>query len=349
MRFEIGGRAVGEGAPTFVIAEIGLNHDGDAGRALELVDAAAWAGASAVKLQTLSADRLIAPSAPAPAHVQVKSLREFFARFELDVEAHRAVIARARARGLAVLSTPFSEDAVHMLDGLGIDGFKIASGDITFDGLITAAAATGRPLVMSTGMSTLDETERALAVARHAGATDIAMLHCVSSYPAPVESQNLLALMTLGDCLQVPVGLSDHARDGLVSAIAATVLGACVYERHVMLDHTPDVIDHDVSSTPAQLKTIVAAIAQTRSSLGDGQKMLQPAEAANLVPSRRGLYAARPLRAGQRVTAEDVIALRPFNGLSPADLPLLLNTVVPRDMAAGTSFFVKDIALPRAS
>jgi sialic acid synthase SpsE len=116
-----------------------------------------------------------------------------------------------------------------------------------------------------------------------------------------------------------------------------------------MLEHTPAVIDHEVSSTPPQLKAIVAALAQTRASLGDGQKLLQPAEAPNLVPSRRGLYAARALKAGHRITADDVIALRPFNGLSPAELPLLINNVVPRDIAAGTSFFVKDIALPRAS
>jgi N-acetylneuraminate synthase/N,N'-diacetyllegionaminate synthase len=349
MRFEIGGRAVGDGAPTFVIAEIGLNHDGDVGRALQLVDAAAFAGASAIKLQTLQADRLVAPSCPAPAHVAAASLREFFAAFELDLDAHRAIVARARARGLAVLSTPFSLEAVPMLDALGIDAFKIASGDITFDGLIAAAAATGRPLIISTGMSTLEEAEHALDVARRAGAAHVAMLHCVSAYPAPAESQNLLALRTLADCLQGPVGLSDHGSDGMVSAIAAAVLGAGIYERHLMLDHTPDVIDHAVSSTPAQLKAIVAAMARTRASLGDGQKIVQPAEAANLVASRRGLYAARALPAGHRITAADVVALRPFNGLPPAALPLLLNTVVPRDIAAGTSLFVKDIALSRAS
>ena len=162
---EIAGRAIGPGARVFVIAEIGLNHGGSVDRALAMVDAAAAAGASAIKLQTLVANELVAGSCPAPAHVRAASLREFFATYELDLDAHRAVIARARAHRLAVMSTPFSERAVSMLELLGIDAFKIASGDLTYTGLITAAARTGRPLILSTGMSVLPEIVESVASA----------------------------------------------------------------------------------------------------------------------------------------------------------------------------------------
>lgn len=213
MLHEIAGRAIGAGARIFVIAEIGLNHGGSVDRALAMVDAAAKAGASAIKLQTMTADRLVAESCPPPAHVKAASLREFFATFELDMDAHRAVIARARAHRLAVLSTPFSEAAVAMLETLGVDAYKIASGDLTYHPLISVAASTGRPVILSTGMSTLPEVMQAVAVARRAGGDQLAALHCVSAYPTPVESQNLRAIATLGSALHIPVGLSDHGTE----------------------------------------------------------------------------------------------------------------------------------------
>jgi len=343
----IGGKAIGPGARAFVIAEIGLNHGGSVEHALQLVDAAAWAGASAVKLQTLYADDLVAQSCPAPAHVSAASLRDFFRQFELDVTAHRAVVERARSHGLAVLSTPFAEAAVPMLQELGIDAFKIASGDLTYDGLIAAAARTRRPLVLSTGMSTIDEVAHALSIGRRAGASEVAVLHCVSAYPTPLDAENLRAISTLARELRVPVGLSDHGR-GLPSAIAAVALGACVYERHLMLEGS-GAIDAAVSSTPAQLKAIVRAMEETRIALGDGRKACQRAEAANVVPSRRGLYARRALRAGEYVTEADVVALRPASALSPADLSGLVGSVLPRDIAQGAPFLASDLALERAS
>lgn len=343
MLHEIAGRPIGPDAPVFVIAEIGLNHDGSVDQALDLVDAAASAGASAVKLQTLDADRLVAAACPAPSHVPSASLRAFFARFELDIEAHRRIIARARERDLAVVATPLFEAAVPMLDALGVDAFKIASGDLTYDGLIVAAARTRKPIVLSTGMATLDEARRAMLVAQHAGGRAIAVLHCVSSYPVPAAQENLRAISTLGGALGVPVGLSDHG-SGLASAVAAATLGARLYERHLMLDRTPDVIDAAVSSTPAELQAIVAALRHARVALGDGRKVCQPAEEANRAPSRRGLYAARALRAGDRVSPEHITALRPASGLAPADIPLLLGATLSRDLAAGEPFTRDDLA-----
>ena len=345
---EIAGRPLGTHVPVFSIAEIGLNHGGSVAKALALVDAAADAGATAIKLQTLYADRLVAASCPPPAHVAASSLREFFQAFELDARAHGAVVDRARARGLAVLSTPFALDAVRMLDDFGIDAFKIASGDLTYDGLIAKVARTGKPLVISTGMSSLVEVARAVNVAREAGATQVSVLHCVSAYPTPSGSENLRAIQTLADGLDVPVGLSDHSSGGLVSAVAAVTLGACLYERHLM-DDAGDAIDAAVSSTSSGFAAIVHAMEAARVALGDGRKRCLSAEAPNMIPSRRGLYARRALRAGARVTGEDVIALRPANTLTPADLPRLLGTAVPREIAAGEPFHASDLAMERAS
>lgn len=343
MSLEIGGRRIGITEDVFVIAEIGLNHGGNPARALELVDAAAYAGASAIKLQTLDAGQLVAPHCPPPAHVAAASLRDFFRQFELDFEAHEAVVRRARAFGLAVLSTPFSEDAVAMLERLSLDGYKIASGDLTYDGLIATAARTKRPLIMSTGMSSLDEILRGLWVAWDHGARHVALLHCVSAYPTPVESQNLRAIATLADTAGVVTGLSDHG-PGLLSAVAATALGACIYERHLVLADDEDAIDRAVSSTPDELRAIVAAMQQTRAALGDGLKRCLPAEQPNVVPSRRGLYAARPLVAGQTITAADIAVLRPAAGLAPSQFEALVGAAIPRNLAAGEAFAAADLA-----
>jgi sialic acid synthase SpsE len=343
----IGRRSIGPHAPVFAVAEIGLNHGGDLQQALALVDAAASSGAKAIKLQTLYADRLVAASCPAPTHVNASSLREFFSTFELDADAHRAVVARAREHELAVLSTPFCEDVLPMLEELDVDAYKIASGDLTYDGLIAAVARTGKPIILSTGMSSLAEVLQAVNVARRAGAEGIAVLHCVSAYPTPPGSDNLRAIHTLSCALDVPVGLSDHSAGGLIPAVAAVALGACIYERHLMLSE--DVIDRAVSSRPAEFRAIVNAMESARLAMGDGRKRCLPAERPNLVPSRRGLYARRALRAGHRVTAGDVIALRPASALRPSDLPRLLDSVLSHDLPAGAPFRATDIAIERAS
>ena len=339
---EIAGRPVGAGGPAFVIAEIGLNHGGSLDRALQMVDAAAWAGASAVKLQTLVAAALVAPACPAPAHVEAASLQDFFARFELDAGAHAAIAARARTHGLAVMTTPFAESALPMLEAIGVDAYKIASGDLTYDGLIAAAARTGKPLVISTGMSSLAEVGRAVDVAQAFGAA-LALLHCVSAYPTPVASENLRAIATLASAHGVPVGLSDHG-GGLVSAVAGVALGASLYERHLVLEDDLDAIDRAVSSTPAELKAIVQAMEQARLALGDGVKRCQPSEAVNVTASRRGLYATRALAAGTRITAADIIALRPESAVTPRDAAALAGAVLTRDVAAGEPFVLADLA-----
>lgn len=330
----IAGRRVAEDIPPFVIAEIGLNHGGSPARALALVDAAASAGAHAIKLQTIVADQLVAPSCPAPAHVAADSLVDFFRQFELDEATHHAVAERASMRGLKVISTPFSEAAVDMLERVGVDAFKIASGDLTWDQLIVRAASTGKPLIISTGMATLAEAHHALAAARLAGAEHVALLHCVSAYPVPRGSENLLAIRTLAEECRVPVGLSDHGEDTFALPMAVG-LGACIYERHLVLDDEHDAIDRAVSSTPAELAVAIRAGRRAWSALGSGRKACLAAESVNVVASRRSLCALRSLPAGHVVTADDLVALRPASGLPPSALSSLLGCRLRRSISAG--------------
>jgi sialic acid synthase SpsE len=315
----VAGRRIAEDIPPFVIAEIGINHGGSPDRALALVDAAAAAGAHSVKLQTIVADELVAASCPAPSHVKAENLVEFFRQFELDEAAHHAVAERASLRGLKVISTPFSEGAIDMLERVGVDAYKIASGDLTWDQLIVRAAATGKPLIISTGMSTLAEAHHALAVARLAGAEHVALLHCVSAYPVPKGSENLLAIRTLADECRVPVGLSDHGEDTFALPIAIG-LGASIYERHLVLAEDNDAIDRAVSSTPSELAAAIRAGRRAWSSLGSGRKACLAAEAANAVASRRSLCAKRDLPAGHVLSSDDLVALRPATGVPPAML-----------------------------
>jgi N,N'-diacetyllegionaminate synthase len=335
MPIRIADRSIGDGAPLFVIAEIGLNHGGSVDEALRLVEAAERAGASAVKLQTLHADGLVAAHCPAPAHVSATSLRKFFRQFELDEAAHARIAARARALGLAVLSTPFDEAAVELLERVGVDAYKIASGDLTHVGLIRRVARMRRPMVISTGMGTLDEARRALGWARDAGATDVAVLHCVSSYPAPADSENLAAIATLRS-LGVPVGLSDHGTTA-ESVVAAVALGASVYERHLVTGGDSDAIDRAVSSSPEELAARIAAAERVRLALGDGVKRCLPAEGINKHASRRGLYAARTITANATISSADVMALRPSDGIPAEALDVVVGARAVRDIPAGQS------------
>jgi sialic acid synthase SpsE len=346
MSLEIAGIRIGDRQPLFVIAELGLNHGGSLERALEMVDAAAAAGASAVKLQTFEADELIAAGCPAPAHVPVTSLREFFRQFELDRAAHAEVARRAKSHGLALVATPFSCRAIDMLIDIGVDAIKIASGDLTYDDLIAHAASTERPVIMSTGMSTLAETAHAVGVARVHGCRELALLHCVSAYPVLEGAQNLRVIHTLSRTFGTAVGLSDHGRDAFAVPIAVT-LGASIYERHLILPGDEGV-DRAVSSTPEQLTEIVAVADRTQAALGHGRRECLPTEAVNLTASRRALHTTRAFAPGDVIGADDVVALRPSRGLPPNLKAELVGTTVARAIEAGAPFLGHDLPLTRS-
>jgi N-acetylneuraminate synthase/N,N'-diacetyllegionaminate synthase len=240
---EIAGQSIAPGGPMRVIAEIGLNHPGDADLAHRLVDACADAGAWAMKLQVFDADELLVADAPAPAHVRAESLRAFFRQFQLNADAYAAIVSHARDRGLAVIATAFDSLSVGMLDRLGIDAFKVASGDLTHVMLIEHLARTGRPLVLSTGMSEEGDVWNAVDWAVGSGARALALLHCVSSYPTPDAQQNLRVVRTLAEEYKLPVGLSDHGMGG-DAALLAYAQGATLYERHVHLPGTDRAARH---------------------------------------------------------------------------------------------------------
>jgi sialic acid synthase SpsE len=327
----IGRQGIGRGEPLFVIAEIGLNHGGSLERALAMVDAAADAGVSAVKLQTVVASELAVAS----------PVRDFFAPFELDEAAHQAIATRARARGLKFLSTPLSERAVDMLERVGVDAYKIASGDLTWTRLIERCARTGKPVIISTGLATLDDIARAYDAARVAGATSVALLHCVSAYPVPQGSENLRAITTLADRFPGPVGLSDHGSDPFAVPMAVA-LGASIYERHFVVADGDEAVDAAVSSSAAGFADIVRTAARAAAALGSGVKKCLAAEEPCLV-SRRGLYAARDLAAGRTLSAADIIALRPASALSADKASALVGSTLARDMAEGAPFLLTDL------
>ena len=236
----IAGRSIGGGAPCFVIAEAGVNHNGDVELARRLVDAAAAAGADAVKFQTFRAEGVASAAAPKAGYQlettdRDESQLEMLRRLELDGDAFRGLKAHAEERGLVFLSTPFDVASVDLLDGLGVAAFKVASPDLTNLPLLEEIARRGRPVILSTGLAELDEVVTAVAAVRAAGAGDLVVLHCVSEYPARPEDANLRAMATMADRLGVPVGYSDHT-EGTEVALAAVALGACLLEKHFTLD-----------------------------------------------------------------------------------------------------------------
>ena len=321
-RIEIARRAVGEGAPTFVVAEAGVNHNGDVELALRLVDIAADAGANAVKFQTFSADALVTESARKAGYQQAttgagESQRDMLRRLELDADAHARLQAHAAARGLVFFSTPFDEASADLLDTLEVPALKVPSGELTNLPLLRHLAAKKRPLILSTGMGTLAEVEVAVDAIRAAGDPPLAVLHCVSAYPAPPAEVNLRAMDTLRARFGCPVGLSDHTL-GTAIALAAVARGAAILEKHMTADRTLPGPDHRASLEPAELAAMIRAIREIESALGDGEKRPMPSERDTREVARRSLVAARPIARGERLARGMLAIKRPGTGIPPA-------------------------------
>jgi N,N'-diacetyllegionaminate synthase len=336
--FSVGERRVGGDAPVFVVAEAGVNHNGDVALALALVDAAADAGADAVKFQTFSTDALVSRAAP-KAGYQVEttgageSQRDMLARLELTLDDFGRVQERCAKRSVVFFSAPFDEASADALQRLAAPIFKIPSGEITNLPFLRHVAAKRRPMIVSTGMSTLAEVAEALVAIRAAGDPPVALLQCVSAYPAPPAEMNLRAMDTLRDRFRVPVGLSDHTL-GLEVALAAVARGAAIVEKHLTLDKAMPGPDHRASLDPGELAALVRGIRTVESALGDGDKRPAPSELDTRRVARKSLVAARPLRAGERLTAALVAIKRPGTGIAPGDLERALGRRLRRDVAA---------------
>jgi N-acetylneuraminate synthase/N,N'-diacetyllegionaminate synthase len=333
----VGERRIGDGGPVFVVAEAGVNHNGDLLLARRLVDAAAAAGADAVKFQTFRTDALVSRDAP-KARYQAQTTgpgdqRAMLASLELSAEAHADLRDRSRERGVVFFSTPFDEDSADLLDRIGVPVLKVPSGEITNLPLLRHVARKRRPIILSTGMSTLDEVARAVETIREEGNPSLALLHCVSAYPAPASETNLRAMDTLRGRFGCPVGLSDHSL-GVAVALAAVARGAVIVEKHLTLDRTLAGPDHRASLDPGEFAVLVRGIREVESALGDGDKRPTPAELDTRRVARRSLVAARPIRAGERLDVADVAVKRPGTGIDPGDLPRVLGRSLLRDVAA---------------
>jgi len=344
----VDGRAIGPGSPCFVIAEVGVNHDGDEARAVELIGAAADAGADAVKFQLFSAEKLATPGAPKAAYqVETTGLAEsqleMLRKLELSLESHRRLRDHCRSLGLMYLATPFDLVSIDVLVGLEVPALKIGSGDVTNTPLLAHAATTGLPIVLSTGMSYLHEIEAALDTLREAGAGDIVLLHCVSAYPAEAEDVNLRAMATLRETFGVPVGFSDHTL-GTSVALAAVALGACVLEKHLTLNPSLPGPDHRSSLDPRAFARLVGELRDVEAALGNGTKAPAPGEEPNRQIARRSLAAAQSIPAGTVLTREMLMTLRPAAGIEPTKIAAMVGQKTTRTLAAGELLGPNDVA-----
>lgn len=331
----------------FVIAEAGVNHNGSPNTALRLVEEAAKAGADAVKFQTFRAENLASQQAPKAAYQGQttdpgESQLEMLKKLELSEDLHRSLLLRCQELGIEFLSTAFDLESLRLLDNLGVQRLKIPSGEITSGPLLLAAARTGKPVILSTGMSGLGDIEAALGVlafgylnptggkpslpafdAAYASgegrcvlAKKVALLHCTTQYPAPPESANLLAMGTMARAFGLPIGYSDHT-PGLTAAIAAVAMGAAIIEKHFTLDRALPGPDHKASLEPADLSQLILMIRDTEKMLGSAYKIPSPAEINNMAIARKCLVAARDIAKGEIFDSENMVFKRPGNGISP--------------------------------
>ncbi|XZE55166.1 N-acetylneuraminate synthase [Planctomycetaceae bacterium SH139] len=324
--------------PCFIIAEAGVNHNGSLDLALQLVDVAVECGADAIKFQTFNAHKLVTADAPQADYQAANSGKkesqfEMLRRLELSIEDHRRIIQRCHQRGIQFMSTPFDEESVDLLADEGMQFFKIPSGEVTNLPLIQHIASKRRPVLLSTGMCNLADVEAAVETLEQAGISELALLHCVSNYPAAAADTNLRAMQTMATAFGYAVGYSDHTLGSAVP-LAAVALGAKILEKHFTLDRSLPGPDHLASSEPAELSQLISDIRVVESALGNGRKRPAAAEASTAAVARRSLVAARPIRAGEIITRQDLVGRRPGTGLPPAMLEYLQNRRAVQDIAA---------------
>jgi len=345
------GRALGSGSGAFVIAEAGVNHNGDLGLARALVDAAVEAGADAVKFQTFRTKELVAAAAPKAAYQRREapdeSQQAMLERLELGRTQHEALRAYARERGIEFLSSPFDPLSVDLLVELGVPALKLGSGELTNLPLLRHAARSGLPILLSTGMAFLAEVDvaaRTILEVQAPDAQDLALLHCVSRYPAPLGHANVQAMVTLRRAIGGPVrfGYSDHT-PGVAAPAAAAALGARVIEKHLTLDRTLPGPDHAASLDPAGFAEMVRLVRDVEAALGDGVKAPQPGEDEMRSVARRSLHLRRAVDAGAPLTAADIAILRPAEGLPPARFHDVLGLRAARPLAQGAPLRLGDL------
>ncbi|MFK7889183.1 MAG: pseudaminic acid synthase [Granulosicoccus sp.] len=324
--------------PCFIIAEMSANHDNDLNKALQMVDVAADAGVDAIKVQTYSADTLTLPSDHPGTKVDsvwgASNLYELYKGSAMRPELHQPIFERARERGLIAFSSAYDESSVDYLEEFDVPAYKIASFELVHLPLLRHIAQTGKPVILSTGMSCIGEIEEAVDTLVGAGSTDIVLLHCCSAYPTPPVEVNLAAMQTLRSTFDVPVGYSDHTL-GVSVAIAAATLGASVLEKHFTLDPTLEGPDHRFSLGPEALCQMVQGVRDAEASLGSERKKTTVSEAVNKQLGRRSLFACAKIDSGETVTAEKIRVVRPGIGLHPRYLEMVIGRTAKREIPQG--------------
>jgi len=316
---------------TIIIAEAGVNHNGSMVSAKKLVDVAADAGADYVKFQTFKADTLVTQSAEKAEYQKIitdksESQFEMIKKLELDKSAHDELIKHCEEKGIRFLSAAFDHDSIELLADLNIPLYKIPSGEITNLPYLRHIGRMGKPIILSTGMSTLEEVQKALNVLLESGAEKekITILHCNTEYPTPMEDVNLKAMLTIREELGVNIGYSDHTL-GIEVPIAAVAMGATVIEKHFTLDRTLTGPDHAASLEPHELKSMVTAIRNIKKAMGDGIKKPSPSETRNIPIARKSIVAKKPIKKGERYSEENITVKRPGTGISPIEWDNIIN------------------------
>jgi pseudaminic acid synthase len=336
----IGERAIGPGAPVYLVAELSGNHNGDLGRAIETIQAAAECGADAVKLQTYTADTLTIASdrpdfiVPPGGPWEGRTLHELYEEAHTPWEWHERLFEAARECGLDVFSTPFDDTAVELLEGLAAPAYKVASFELVDDALLARLAATRKPVILSTGMASLEEIAHALSVLDRSGAEEVVLLRCTSSYPAPDEAMNLDTIPLLSSTFRKPVGLSDHSL-GSTAAVVAVALGACLIEKHLTLSRSDGGVDSHFSIEPHELEDLRRKIRRAEAMRGRVEFGPGVHEQGSVV-FRRSLYVVRDVDEGEEFTRENVRSIRPGYGLEPRHLERVLGRRARRKVERGT-------------
>ena len=307
----------------FIIAEAGVNHNGDIHIAMKLIDAAVSAGADAVKFQTFKTENVVSQTAPKAQYQKEigesnESQFDMLKKLELDIDAHKTLLSYCQTKGIKFLSTPFDNKSIDLLESLGLDVYKIPSGEITNLPYLRHIGSLSKKVIMSTGMSTMSEIKEALSILLKAGTLkeNITILHANTMYPTPMQDVNLRAMLTIQNYFDIPVGYSDHTL-GIEVDIAAVAMGATVIEKHFTLDKTLDGPDHQASLNPDELKSMVMAIRNIEKAMGDGKKVVSSSEKENKDIARKSITAIQKINKGDIFTEDNITVKRPGNGISP--------------------------------
>lgn len=343
----MGGRSIGDGQPAYVIAEAGVNHNGDAAMAVELVNRAKEAGADCVKFQTFKAENIVTRNAPKAAYQlkvtdQKESQFEMLKKLELQMADYRALTEVCKTQNIQFLSTPYNFADTDFLDALGVDGFKIASGQLVELAFLDYTARIGKPMIVSTGMATLGEVEAALSTIRQTGNEQIIILQCTTNYPSDVGDANVRAMVSMRDAFDVLTGYSDHTQNNQ-SVYAAIALGACVVEKHFTLDTALPGPDHSCSLTPSQFAQMIQGIRDVELALGSAVKKPTAAELANAKGMRRSIVAKQRISEGAIIAREMLEFRRPASGIEPKLLDQIVGKCARRDIQPDTPLTFGDI------